>query len=614
MNFFKILKKDISTPFLEKRKYKGIDILRLPFKVAPFLISMYILLSILQAIVPTFLVTVTTAFFLDTALLVFSDEIPIDSIYLPLVLLIISIYLTNILDTLSRLIESRIRIEIERKFTPEILKIRANLKYEHIEDSESFELSERVSNGIVRNLMGGIISYKIILRSIISILIILGIVVTHVWWSALLISLLSFLLFKIAINAGKKNYDAWMEAWPYEHRFTYYSDEVLTSRDATYERTLFGYSEYVAKLHYKHFEIARKIQEKVSRKTKIIMGSTGISMLVIALLVSFTLINPVMYGYLSSGMFMGITISILGISTTLGGSLQEASKTISYSKRGLDDLTKFMHLNFQDGATDLPDLEPIIFKNLSFNNVSFKYRFSKEYILKNLSFEMESGKHYAFVGANGSGKTTIIKLLTGLYREYEGEILINGKELRKYPLSTLKSMFSVIYQDFAKYEISLLDNISLGNTTRKIESKEISDIFCKIGFTDTITNLIKEIHTPLGKINSNGVDLSGGEWQKVAIARSFISSAPIKILDEPTAALDPISESKMYEEFEELMKEKTSIFISHRLGSTKFADEIFVIDSGNIVEKGSHKELMSEQGIYYKMFESQRNWYNEKNI
>ena len=196
-----------------------------------------------------------------------------------------------------------------------------------------------------------------------------------------------------------------------------------------------------------------------------------------------------------------------------------------------------------------------------------------------------------------------------MYNEYEGEILINGRELRTYHASTLKAMFSVVYQDFAKYYISLKENIALGDIARISTDSEIVKIATQAGLDETITELRNGINTPLGKIKDNGQDISSGQWQRVAIARSLLSRAPVKLLDEPTAALDPISESNVYKDFEELMKGKTTVFISHRLGSTKLADEILVIDNGIITERGSHNDLMNAHGLYAAMFEAQRGWY-----
>ena len=188
-------------------------------------------------------------------------------------------------------------------------------------------------------------------------------------------------------------------------------------------------------------------------------------------------------------------------------------------------------------------------------------------------------------------------------------ILINGKELRNYSSGELKAMFSLVYQDFAKYNITMMDNILLGDVAGENSIERLSDVISMAGLDETMAALKSGIYTSLGKIMEDGQDISGGQWQRVAIARSLISSAPIKILDEPTAALDPISESRIYNEFESLMKGKTSIFISHRLGSTKLADKILVIGNGKIIESGTHRELMELNGQYAEMFDTQRRWY-----
>lgn len=594
---------------LKTRKYKWIDILRIPFEISPLLLLAFVLLELTQAIISTFAVVFATSFFVDTALAVFADELIVSTVYAPLGALLGVVAISNIFDHLLGLLQSRLKIVMEFKLEPAILDTRASLKYKYIEDSDTWELVERLSEGIVENMLNGIRAFATVARSIVSIAAILSLILTQVWWATILIAILSVPLLWMSLKAGGKNYNAWMKAWPYERRFSYYSDDILTSREATQERTLFGYANYIVNLHSEHFEIARKIQEKVAVRTKIAIEATGIFMSVIALLISFSLITPVIAGTLSPGMFMGIVAAVFTMAKSIGGTLQEAAKNLSYAKRCMDDLTAFMALDLQEGATDLPDKISPIFERLSFKNVWFKYPNAEKYALRNVSFDIEVGNHYAFVGTNGSGKTTIIKLLTGLYDVYDGEILINGKELRTYETSTLKAMFSVVYQDFSRYEISLADNIALGNTSENVSIEDIHNVTDKVALTDTITNLKDGLRTPLGKIDKNGSDLSGGQWQKVAIARSLISLAPIKILDEPTAALDPIAESRIYQEFEELMKDKTTIFISHRLGSTKLANEILVIESGEIIERGTHNKLIKIRGVYSKMFESQRRWY-----
>lgn len=309
---------------------------------------------------------------------------------------------------------------------------------------------------------------------------------------------------------------------------------------------------------------------------------------------------------MTAGMFMGIVNAVFGMIQKLGFQMSRSLENISRAGEYMKDLTEFIALSKVKGALTEPDAELIAFDSLEFRNVRFRYPSGDRLILDGLSFKLEAGRHYAFVGKNGAGKTTITKLLTGLYTEYEGEILINGKELREYPASTLKALFSVVYQDFAKYYIAMKDNISLGDVHTKGGEVQAAHL---AGLDETIAKLKFGIDTPLGKILKDGQDISGGQWQRVAIARSLISRAPVKMLDEPTSALDPISESRIYSDFEKLMHGKTTVFVSHRLGSTKLADEILVIDEGKIIERGTHDVLMAVNGQYAEMFEAQRGWY-----
>lgn len=594
---------------LETKKYKGIDVIRLPFKIDPSSIIMQMILVVVEAIVPTTAMAFATAYFVDTAIRIFEDGKAIHTIYLPLVILIVIIGIVSIIGNLTELIEVRIRLMLERHMMPAIIDIQARLAYKHIENANSWELIERVGDEMSETFLDGIRSYGAVVRSIISIISIGALIMSQVWWATLIIAVFSIPLFGISLWSGKKNYDSKVQTRKYERRYSYYSDEVLTNREAVEERTLFGYVTDVTKLYYEDFEKSRDIQLKVLLKTKIAMKATSISFVFIILLIAFTFINPVIQGDVSPGMFIGIITALFGMVETLGWQLQDAAKNITESNEYMNDLTTFVALDLFEGATDLPDKEPIRFKSLEFINVRFKYPNSPDYILDGLSLTLECGKHYAFVGANGAGKTTITKLLTRLYEEYEGEILINGRDIKTYPVSSIKSLFSVVYQDYSRYQISMADNIALGDVAMKIDKKQLLNAASKVGLQDTIEQLQNGIDTPLGRLSPDAMDISGGQWQKVAIARSLLSRAPIKILDEPTSALDPIAENQLYQEFEELMKGKTTIFISHRLGSTKLADEILVIDKGKVVEIGNHNQLMKEKGLYAHMFDSQRKWY-----
>ena len=593
---------------IEKRNYTAIDTFRIPFKVAPILVSLRLFLKVVDALGPTVFTALATAYFVDTAIEILNGYANRSDIYFPLALLLTTLLLRRTVDNILGIIVARLKFALERSLVPAFLDVRASLNYKHIENAQSWELVERVTDKPVDAFQDGLRAYGSLVYCITAIISIMGLIVVQVWWAMPIILIFSIPLFWVALRAGKKNYKAEVDTRKYTRRHEYYGD-ILTNREAVEERTLFNYGEDVTKRYTNQYEIARKYKMWVHLKQYATMKIAGICMTLIAILVAITLINPVITHQLSPGMFMGIVSSVFGIVNTLSWVLGSSVESISKSNEYMKDLTAFMKLSIKDGAKDLPDAEPIELKTLEFKNVRFKYPTGDNYILDGLSFKLENGKHYSFVGTNGAGKTTIIKLLTGLYDEYDGEILINGKELRTYDGASLKSIFSVVYQDFARYQITMADNISLGDAARNIEINELEESVRFVELEDTIIGLKNGINTTLGKIVEEGVDLSGGQWQKIAIARSLISRAPIKILDEPTASLDPIAESRIYQEFEQLMEGKTTIFISHRLGSTKLADEILVIDGGKIVERGSHDDLIIKKGQYAEMFEAQRKWY-----
>jgi len=415
-------------------------------------------------------------------------------------------------------------------------------------------------------------------------------------------------MFWLSLRAGKQNYRAGREAEKFNRR-TEYLDEVLTGRDNVDERTLFGYGGEIAKRWKDQYEAGRLLQLKVMLKMFLISKGSSMILALVALLIALTLIGPVVTGALSAGMFMGIVAAVFAMIQRLGWQLSNSLEQISRANEYMKDISEFMKLSDSEDSLNLPDSSPMEFHSLEFRDVRFKYPTGENYVLDGLSFILQPGKHYAFVGKNGAGKTTITKLLTGLYTEYEGEILLNNRELREYPANALKALFSVVYQDFAKYYITLKDNITLGDTAVNVTDERVSEAARLAGLDETIAGLKNGMETPLGKILENGQDISGGQWQRLAIARSLLSRAPVKMLDEPTAALDPISESRVYGEFEKLMHGKTTIFISHRLGSTKLADEILVIENGKITERGAHDDLMKTNGQYAEMFEAQRGWY-----
>lgn len=244
---------------------------------------------------------------------------------------------------------------------------------------------------------------------------------------------------------------------------------------------------------------------------------------------------------------------------------------------------------------------------LEFRNVSFRYPGAEEYALKNVNVRLEIGERVALVGPNGSGKTTFVKLLTRLYDPTQGEILLNNVDIRKYRYEEYLRLFSVVFQDFQIFSFAAGEYIAAGT---QMDRRRVMDAVRRSGLAELIERMPDGLDTPLGRdFSDEGFEISGGEAQKMAMARAIYKNAPFVILDEPTAALDPLAENEIYTGFHEIIGNKTALFISHRLSACRFAKEILVFENGDVIQRGSHEQLQKVPGLYQKMWEAQAKYY-----
>lgn len=242
----------------------------------------------------------------------------------------------------------------------------------------------------------------------------------------------------------------------------------------------------------------------------------------------------------------------------------------------------------------------------AFHDVSFSYPGTNIPVLEHVTLSFAVGEKTALVGRNGAGKTTLIKLLCRLYEPTSGYITLNGIDIRKYSYKEYTQAFSVVFQDFHLFSLPLDENIAAGT---EIDEAALQSSLAKVGLTDHVQQLPQGVRTRLYNNNGSGVDLSGGEAQRTAIARALYKDAPFVILDEPTAALDPIAEAEIYEQFSQMTAGKTAVYISHRMSSCKFCDRIIVLDHGRIAEDGTHDTLLANHGIYANLYETQAQYY-----
>ena len=276
----------------------------------------------------------------------------------------------------------------------------------------------------------------------------------------------------------------------------------------------------------------------------------------------------------------------------------------------LTTLDEFLGIQSRLPESAHPKLFPQPIKQgITFDHVSFQYPHEERVAIRDFTFSIRPGEHVAFVGANGSGKTTLVKLLCRLYDPSGGRITIDGADLRDYPIADVRGAVSGIFQDFVKFQLSAKDNIALGVRSPDVDLSAVTQAAKQAGVHEAIERLPKGYESLLGKLFDGGHELSIGEWQKVALARAILRDSQILILDEPTSAMDAKAEAELFERFHELAQGRTAILISHRLSTVKMADRIFVVDRGEIVEQGTHDDLMRQQGLYATLFLTQAQHY-----
>lgn len=408
----------------------------------------------------------------------------------------------------------------------------------------------------------------------------------------------------------KKNFK-YMRFSSKERRQMNYFSNVLVDKDLVKEIRLYDLADTFIDRFFVAFKSYYKGMRKliVSESIWHILFSviTGVSNLLFYVIIA----KQVFTGQIQIGDYTLYTGAIASVATCIS-TLISATGTIYEGTLFIDNLIAFMKEKQNIAPLSLPGGE--VTQNaehtIEFVDVSFRYPGTKRDVLKNISFTIHPGETLALVGLNGAGKTTLIKLLTRLYDPTAGQILLDGKDLRSYDLKSLYSTFGIIFQDFGKYAVSVKENICLGDIHREGTDEEVVSAAKQSTASDYIEKLPDGYNTPLMRyFENNGLELSIGQWQKLAIARAFYADSDIIILDEPTASLDPMAEQEIFNQFDRLRNNKTTVFVSHRLSSATIADQILVIENGCLIEKGSHTALMAQGGKYAELFTTQSKRY-----
>ena len=432
------------------------------------------------------------------------------------------------------------------------------------------------------------------------------------WWTAPLMILISIPTAVVNFSYKHKTFLYMRKRSKDRRQMTYYSG-LMVNKDMVKEIRMFDLGDQFIERYDSVFtRYYAGMRRLILRESAWQIGLTLLSSIVNC--VFFALIAvKVFSGDIQIGDYSLYTGALTSIASTVS-SLINVSASVYEGTLFIDNLISFMKekptiVPMKDTPVPVEHGKP---HTIEFVDVSFAYPGSDRLVLEHINLKFRAGETVVLVGLNGAGKTTFIKLLTRLYDPTEGKILLDGKDLREYDPKDLYRLFGIIFQDFGKYAVSVSDNVAFGNIHGETDREKIRRAATEANADDFISRLPEGYDTPLMRIfEPDGIELSIGQWQKLSIARAFYSESDILILDEPTASLDPMAEQEIFNQFDSLRKDKTTIFVSHRLSSATIASKIVVLEYGRLVEEGTHKELMAKEGRYYELFTTQARRYME---
>lgn len=583
----------------------ALEITRLLWRINKVMFIGIIILSILQGLSPIAMLYLTQELINSV---VISWENGFKYIVQMFTILCIFSIVNELVSTIHTYLNGLYETKISNEVTLSIVKKAKTLE---LEDFENAELQDQLKRAQEEAAYRPYATFQILLgmgTNLITLCSAAVYLITWKWWVAVLLMVIPFTSFISFIKLSKAEFEInWNRASKF--RLAWYYKHLQTNDKTFKEVKLYNIGGYL-------FQGLKKILDSFYNEDSFIAKrKLKLSLLfeIINLSVILSLTYLILKGAYSKEFLIGNIIGyIQAIRQTHSTSKSTILGLVSFAQNAMYLEVLFDFLNWKkDNNIDNTRIENNNknqlkeIKTVEFKNVSFTYPGMEFPILKNVSFKIEQGETLAIVGKNGSGKSTIVKLLTKMYSEYQGEILINNVPIQDIEEAVLYREISTVFQDFEKYEMPVRNNIGFGNINDMDDDNKLYIAAEKAGIKNLIEAMPQELDQQLGKWFAEGHQLSGGQWQRIAIARAFMRDSTLCILDEPSAALDPISEKEVFETFSDLMRNKIGLFISHRYSSVRFADKILVMEDGYAAELGSHEELINSEGLYAELYDTQ---------
>ncbi len=393
------------------------------------------------------------------------------------------------------------------------------------------------------------------------------------------------------------------KAAPARRELDYY-ERCITDREYYKETRLLGAFSYFKRKYIETLDLLQSIQIKSDAKNGVISIVTtliGVAGYCGVILLAF---HAVMNREISIGAFAAVLSSIGALYNLMNELIEFQIGNLSRNLPMVSNYMRFLKLPERQGEqVEMPEQ-----CDIRLENVSYSYPKAEEYAVKDVSISINAGETVAIVGENGSGKSTLIRLITGLYKPSNGTVFYGDKNINDISYHSLFKNISAVFQKYQRYQMTLKENISISDSKKNPKENELERI-CKVAGVDCDSENYPEKWDTMLSREFDGVDLSGGQWQRIAIARAFFKTHGFILLDEPTAAIDPYEETRIYNKFAEISKDKTAIIVTHRLGSVKLADRVFVMKDGEVVQCGTHEQLLRETGEYQRLWAAQEQWY-----
>lgn len=568
---------------------------RLFFKSAPLVATCVLLLAPLQAVIPLLAVSAGQKVI---------DQVTNHSPFMEMIIVwIVATAFQQFLPSLSTMVQGVLTDKLTGFINISLMKKSADLQSISIfDDSKYFDDLQMLRDDASWRPVNLIVFGVSVLQSFLTLAFMLIYLAPYNWWLALLLLIVMVPQSISYYRIQQQSFETMVERSKNARYLHYYSGLLLDRRDAK-EVRLFNMFPKIIEKYISLFEQTKKDVNQIRKK------QLATSSLFVVLTVGvfgygfYWFTNSVRIGALEVGVLL-MFVSVIGYISTSMARVVEDSSLLYDSLLWIEKYFNFLEYqdNFENGTKNFPD----DFENLSVKNLSFTYPFSNAEILHNVSFSVKSGEKIAIVGENGSGKSTLVKLLMRFYDPTNGKISVDNYDLKDFNIFDLHKNLSATFQDFSRFKLTLKENVITGYSFNK---DRVNNVLKASGLGDLLANDHLNLNTMLAKDFKNGTDLSGGQWQKVALARDLYADGKIEFLDEPTAALDAKSEAEIYQRFLKENDKKTIFFVTHRLSAVRFADKVLFLDGGKISGFDTHTNLLQTNPKYKEMYDLQKDAY-----